>query len=100
MSYYESCVCCQSFAPSPSAPEHADWYALIARGGAYLGVVCVGCVADEELLVAELEAELIEQAPPTSDGHGAAARTRGPRRRRDVHPARPRVRAHASSRVG
>jgi hypothetical protein len=97
VAYFESCVCCQSLAPSPASPEHADWYVLIGRDGAYLGVACVGCVADEELLVAELEAELAEQAPLLTARRGAAARTRGSRRRRDARPARPRARA--SSRV-
>jgi hypothetical protein len=57
MQTIESCLCCASIAPS-SASEHRDWFVLLSRGGEYLGLACVGCVADEELLVLELEASL------------------------------------------
>jgi hypothetical protein len=58
MSFFESCVCCASVAPSPPSAEFGDWTVLLSRGGEYLGVACVGCVADEELLVLELESSL------------------------------------------
>jgi hypothetical protein len=58
MSFFESCVCCASIAPSWSSAEYGDWIALLSRDGEYLGVACVGCVADEELLVLELESAL------------------------------------------
>jgi hypothetical protein len=57
MQLIESCLCCASIAPSP-ASERRDWFVLLSRGGEYLGLACVGCVADEELLVLELEASL------------------------------------------
>jgi hypothetical protein len=56
MPFVESCVCCASIAPLPDAAERADWIVLLARGGELLGVACIGCLADEELLVLELEA--------------------------------------------
>jgi hypothetical protein len=55
MSFVESCVCCASIAPPPDAAERADWIGLLARSGELLGVACIGCLADEELLVLELE---------------------------------------------
>jgi hypothetical protein len=58
MRLIESCVCCASIAPS-SADEIGDWFVLLSRDGEYLGVACVGCVADEELLVLELESSLV-----------------------------------------
>lgn len=51
----EWCECCLSEAPSWSSAEYGEWVVLLARDGEYLGVVCAGCVADEELLVGELE---------------------------------------------
>lgn len=51
----ESCACCASIAPSPASVGYADWFVLLSRDGDYLGVACVGCVADEELLVLGLE---------------------------------------------
>jgi hypothetical protein len=57
MSFLESCVCCASVAPSWSSAEYGDWVVLLSRRGEYLGVACVGCVADEELLVLVLELE-------------------------------------------
>ena len=38
--------------------SYADWFVLLSHDGQYLGVACVGCVADEELLVLELEGAL------------------------------------------
>ncbi|HTA35852.1 MAG TPA: hypothetical protein VK761_03965 [Solirubrobacteraceae bacterium] len=58
MSMIESCTCCASLAPSPKSADYADWFVLLSRGGEYLGVACVGCVADEELLVLGLESSL------------------------------------------
>ena len=54
----ESCACCASLAPSARSTSYADWFLLLSRDGEYLGVACVGCVADEELLVLELEGSL------------------------------------------
>lgn len=51
----EWCERCQSRAPAWSAGEYADWVVLLTPAGEYLGVVCTGCVADEELLARELE---------------------------------------------
>jgi hypothetical protein len=58
MSLLESCECCGSIAPSAAAAEYGEWFVLLSRSGEYLGVACVGCVADEELLVLELEAPI------------------------------------------
>jgi hypothetical protein len=58
MSMVESCTCCASIAPSPKSASYPDWFVLLSRDGEYLGVACVGCVADEELLVLELEGSL------------------------------------------
>ncbi len=57
VSLFESCVRCASIASSSSV-ELDDWLVLLSRDGEYLGVACVGCVADEELLVLELESSL------------------------------------------
>ena len=59
MSMIESCTCCASIAPSPASAGYADWFVLLSRAGEYLGVACVGCVADEELLVLDLEDSLL-----------------------------------------
>jgi hypothetical protein len=58
MSLIESCICCASIAPHPDAAERADWIVLLSRSGELLGVACVGCLADEQLLVLELEDSL------------------------------------------
>jgi hypothetical protein len=58
MPFVESCICCASIAPLPDAAERADWIVLLSRGGELLGVACVGCLADEDLLVLELEDSL------------------------------------------
>ena len=58
MSMVESCTCCASIAPRPMSASYADWFVLLSHDGQYLGVACVGCVADEELLVLELEGAL------------------------------------------
>jgi hypothetical protein len=44
MSLIESCECCGSIAPSTAAAEYGEWFVLLSR------------IADEELLVLELEA--------------------------------------------
>lgn len=58
MSLIESCVCCASIAPLPDAADRSEWIVLISRDGEQLGVACVGCLAEEELLVLELEDSL------------------------------------------
>jgi hypothetical protein len=57
----EYCVRCLSDAPSGEALDSADWLLLVTRDSEYLGVVCVGCVADEELALVQAE-ELYELA--------------------------------------
>jgi hypothetical protein len=59
MSWSEPCERCLSIAPSPDSPDYEEWFVLLSRSGEYLGIACVGCVADVELLVLELEAELL-----------------------------------------
>jgi hypothetical protein len=51
----EWCERCLSQAPAWTAEEYAEWIVLLTPAGEHLGVVCAGCVADEELLVRELE---------------------------------------------
>jgi hypothetical protein len=58
MSLIESCICCASLAPLPGAAERAEWIVLLSRDGEQLGIACIGCLADEELLVLELEDSL------------------------------------------
>ncbi len=57
--FEETCSCCLALAPSWSSEEYADWCVLITEDGECVGVACSGCVADEELLVFELEADLL-----------------------------------------
>jgi hypothetical protein len=54
-----TCHCCLTPAPHDRPPEHTGWYVLTSRDGELLGLACVGCVADEELLVVELEGALV-----------------------------------------
>lgn len=85
MSAIEWCECCLAEAPGWSTREYAEWVVLLAEDGAYLGVVCAGCVADEELLRAELEASAPSAATSRphrrvrrgSRSRGGAARRRG-----------------------
>jgi hypothetical protein len=57
----EHCFRCLSEAPGADAWQSADWIVLTTADGEYLGVVCVGCVADDGLALIELE-ELYEVA--------------------------------------
>jgi hypothetical protein len=50
----EHCYRCQSDAPA-DAWSSDDWLVLLTRDGDLLGIACVGCVADQELVLAELE---------------------------------------------
>jgi hypothetical protein len=52
----EYCFRCLSVAPDGDPLESEDWLVLVAREGEYLGVVCSGCIADEDLALLELEA--------------------------------------------
>jgi hypothetical protein len=52
----EHCFRCLSHTPAGDPLRSPDWLALVAREGEYLGIVCVGCVADEEIALIELEA--------------------------------------------
>jgi hypothetical protein len=51
----EWCERCLSPAPPWTAGEYAEWVVLLTPAGEYLGVVCAGCVAEDELLARELE---------------------------------------------
>jgi hypothetical protein len=62
MSAIEWCERCLSAAPSWAEAEYGEWVVLSTRHGDCLGVVCAGCVADEELLALELEDELAAAA--------------------------------------
>jgi hypothetical protein len=54
-----SCHCCLAPALHDRPPEHTGWYVLTSRAGELLGLACAGCVADEELLMVELEGTLV-----------------------------------------
>jgi hypothetical protein len=56
----EYCFRCLSDAPG-DAWDSADWLVLLTRDGEYLGIVCAGCIADDELALVQLE-ELYEIA--------------------------------------
>jgi hypothetical protein len=58
MSMLEICHCCQSFAPAWSSPEYAEWHVVISADGELLGVVCAGCLIDDELIAVELDSSL------------------------------------------
>jgi hypothetical protein len=51
----EHCFRCLSESPGADAWQSADWIVLTTTEGEYLGLVCVGCVADDELALIELE---------------------------------------------
>ncbi len=51
----EHCYRCLSDAPGEHAWESADWLVLLTRDGAYMGIVCSGCIADEDLALVDLE---------------------------------------------
>jgi hypothetical protein len=52
----EHCFRCLSETPGADAWQSADWIVLATPDGEHLGLVCVGCVADDELTLIELEA--------------------------------------------
>jgi hypothetical protein len=55
----ESCHCCLAIAPSWSSAEYEqEWLVLSTPDGEYLGVLCSGCVADEELVLIDMEISL------------------------------------------
>jgi hypothetical protein len=54
----ETCHCCQALAPAWSSLEYAEWHVVIAADGEFLGVVCAGCLIDDELIAIELESRL------------------------------------------
>jgi hypothetical protein len=91
MSAIEWCECCLSEAPSWSSAEYGEWVVLLARDGEYLGVICAGCVADEELLLGELE-----QANAAPGGRRPRDTGRG-RSRRGASGARRRLAKRTSS---
>jgi hypothetical protein len=75
----EWCECCLAEAPAASA----DWYVLTTREGEHLGVVCAGCVADEELMLLELEAARATVKRSRTRARGRLhSRSRGARRGR------------------
>ena len=51
----DHCYRCLSDAPGARAWESPDWLVLVTRKGEYVGIVCSGCVADEDLALVELE---------------------------------------------
>jgi hypothetical protein len=51
----EYCFHCLSVATDGDPLQSEDWLVLVTRDGEYLGVVCSGCVVDEDLAVVELE---------------------------------------------
>jgi hypothetical protein len=58
MSAIEVCHCCQTIAPAWSSPQYAEWHVVIAADGEFLGLVCIGCLGDDELIAIELESSL------------------------------------------
>jgi hypothetical protein len=50
----EHCYRCQCLAPSWESPAYAEWHEVISPEGEYLGVLCVGCLAGEDLALLEL----------------------------------------------
>jgi hypothetical protein len=56
MSELEHCERCHCAAPSWESADFAEWHELISDDGEYLGLVCVGCLADEQLLLVHLQA--------------------------------------------
>jgi hypothetical protein len=54
----EICHCCQAFAPAWSSPDYAEWHVVISADGELLGVVCSGCLIDDELIAIELGSSL------------------------------------------
>lgn len=51
----ETCHCCQAIAPAWSSPQYGEWHIVINADGELLGVVCAGCLIDDELILVELE---------------------------------------------
>jgi hypothetical protein len=58
MPAHETCHCCQALAPAWSSPEYVEWHVVCTARGEYLGVVCSGCLVDDELVLLELESSL------------------------------------------
>jgi hypothetical protein len=50
----EYCLRCLSDAPH-DAWDSAEWLVLLTREGEFLGIVCAGCIADEDLALVEGE---------------------------------------------
>jgi hypothetical protein len=58
VSFFDCCHGCLALVPEGSAPDCCDWHVLVGADGELLAIVCPGCVADDDLLVVELEASL------------------------------------------
>ncbi len=52
----EHCFRCLSQTPCADCWQSPDWIVVATAEGEYLGLVCVGCLADDELALIELEA--------------------------------------------
>jgi hypothetical protein len=51
----EYCLDCLAVAADGDPLDSPHWLVLVTRDGECLGVICAGCVADEELALVELE---------------------------------------------
>ncbi len=58
----EHCYRCLCLAPSWESAAYAEWHEVISLEGEYLGVLCIGCLADEDLALLELESIEIRRA--------------------------------------
>ncbi|HEY0516668.1 MAG TPA: hypothetical protein VGD00_06070 [Solirubrobacteraceae bacterium] len=56
----ENCELCFVDAPAWTARAYRRWYVGLTPPGEYLGVVCPGCLADEDLALVLLQAEVQE----------------------------------------
>jgi hypothetical protein len=54
----EICHHCQALAPAWSSTEYVEWHVVSTARGECLGVVCSACLADDELVLLELESSL------------------------------------------
>jgi hypothetical protein len=53
----EHCEICLAPAPTWEEPEYLEWHLGVDREDSYLGVVCPGCFAGEEIVFLRVESE-------------------------------------------
>jgi hypothetical protein len=54
-SMIDHCFRCLRLAPSWDSSEYLEWHELTSAAGEHLGLVCVDCLADEQLVAIHVQ---------------------------------------------